>query len=44
MDISTGWLKSDIHKYPYPRQAWFFHWHTFWTICNKVLIEYPTTP
>jgi len=22
----------------------FFHWHTLWTICNNVIIIYPTTP
>jgi len=22
----------------------FFHWHTFYTIGNKAIIEYPTTP
>jgi len=35
MDISTGWLKSDIHtwiypwisNYPYPRQAWNKDYH-----------------
>ena len=22
----------------------FFHWHTVRTICNNVIIKYPTTP
>jgi len=22
----------------------FFHWHTLQTICNNVIIVYPTTP
>jgi len=22
----------------------FFHWHTLYTIGNKAIIEYPTTP
>jgi len=37
----TMWLSTSLPNIT--RFSIFFHWHTLWTVGNKLIIKYPTT-